>query len=299
MSTSTFDDTIARLSQGQSVAAGELEQFAATVDLITLGMLADDLRRQRHGVRTTFLRVAEVPVQTVLNGDAAWPAAAREVRVTGAFTIIDEMRAAIRAVTQAAGDVPVSAFSLAELERAANGDVSVVRGWLDGLRADGLGLIADAPLDSMQDAPALLHGAASADLCVARATMQRPAARGPLACAQEVARLQAATQAIRAFAPIPRALAAEPTTGYEDVRAVAFARIVLADVPHIQVDWTLHGPKLAQVALTFGADDVDNVSPLDEVAEGRRRAPLEEIRRNIRTASFEPVERDPFFQPVD
>ena len=70
MSTSTFDDTIARLSQGQAVAAAELEQFAASVDLITLGMLADDLRRQRHGVRTTFLRVAEVPVESVLNGDA-------------------------------------------------------------------------------------------------------------------------------------------------------------------------------------------------------------------------------------
>jgi len=235
----------------------------------------------------------------VLDGDAAWPAAAREVRITGAFTMIDEMRAAIRAVAQAAGDVPVSAFSLAELERAANGDVFVVRGWLDGLRADGLGLIAEAPLDLVQDAPAMLHGAAAADLRVARATVQRRATGGPLAFAQEIARLQAATQAIRAFAPIPRTISAEPTTGYEDVRAVAFARIVLADVPHIQVDWMLHGPKLAQVALTFGADDVDNVSPLDEVAEGRRRSPLEEIRRNIRTASLEPVERDAYFQPVN
>ena len=63
---------------------------------------------------------------------------------------------------------------------------------------------------------------------------------------------------------------------------MALARILLPSVPHIQADWTLHGPKLAQVALTFGADDMDNVSPLDEVAEGRRRAPLEEIRRNIR-----------------
>jgi aminodeoxyfutalosine synthase len=299
MSTSTFDDTVTRLSQGQAVADADLEQFAGTVDLITLGMLADDMRRQRHGAQTTFVRVADVPVDSVLNGNATWPAAAGEVRVTGAFTIIDEMRAAIRAVAQAAGDVPVSAFSLAELERAANGDVSVVQGWLEGLRAEGLGLVAEAPLDAMQDAPGLLHGAMAADLAIARSTMRHPPADGPLARAQYVARLQSATHAIRAFAPIPRLPSAEPTTGYEDVRAVALARIVLADVPHIQVDWMLHGPKLAQVALTFGADDVDNVSPLDEVAEGRRRAPLEEIRRNIRTASFEPVERDARFQPVD
>jgi aminodeoxyfutalosine synthase len=110
-----------------------------------------------------------------------------------------------------------------------------------------------------------------------------------------VASLQAETNAVRVFAPIPRHPAGEPTTGYEDVKAVALARILLAGVPHIQADWTLHGPKLAQVALTFGADDMDNVSPLDEVAEGRRRAPLEEIRRNIRAAGFEAIERDPRF----
>jgi hypothetical protein len=40
---------------------------------------------------------------------------------------------------------------------------------------------------------------------------------------------------------------------------------------------------------------MDNVSPLDAVAEGRRRAPLEEIRRNIRAAGFEAIERDPRF----
>ena len=110
--------------------------------------------------------------------------------------------------------------------------------------------------------------------------------------------IEEASAAVRVFAPIPRHPGGEPTTGYEDVKAVALARILLADVPHIQADWTLHGPKLAQVALTFGADDMDNVSPLDEVAEGRRRAPLEEIRRNIRAAGFEAIERDPRFSFV-
>ena len=81
------------------------------------------------------------------------------------------------------------------------------------------------------------------------------------------------------------------------MKTVALARILL-DVPHVQVDWALHGPKLAQVALTFGADDVDRVSPVDDVAEGRRRAPLEEIRRNIRAASLDPVERDGRFETV-
>ena len=64
------------------------------------------------------------------------------------------------------------------------------------------------------------------------------------------------------------------------------------NIPSIQVDWTLYGPKLAQVALTVGADDVDAVSPADDAGTGPRRAPLEEIRRNIRAAGLEPIERD-------
>ena len=77
---------------------------------------------------------------------------------------------------------------------------------------------------------------------------------------------------------------------------MALARL-LVDVARIQVDWPLYGPKLAQVGLTFGADDVDGVSPLEETGEGRRRAPLEEIRRNIAAAGGEPIERDGLFGP--
>ena len=125
---------------------------------------------------------------------------------------------------------------------------------------------------------------------MSRLVCQAPVAGGPLGLVRLVESLGESVEAGQALAPIARR-PGEPTTGYADVKMVALARILL-DVPHIQVDWALHGPKLAQVALTFGADDVDNVSPIDDVAEGRRRAPLEEIRRNIRAASLEPVERD-------
>jgi 2-iminoacetate synthase ThiH len=37
------------------------------------------------------------------------------------------------------------------------------------------------------------------------------------------------------------------------------------------------------------------VSASDDTSEGRRRAPREEIRRNIEAAGFEPVERDGWF----
>ena len=84
----------------------------------------------------------------------------------------------------------------------------------------------------------------------------------------------------------------EPTTGYADVKLVALSRIVLDNVSSIQVDWRRYGPKLAQVALLFGADDLDGVPAVDDLSEGRRRSPIEEVRRNIQAASLRPVERD-------
>jgi 2-iminoacetate synthase ThiH len=56
------------------------------------------------------------------------------------------------------------------------------------------------------------------------------------------------------------------------------------------VDWTQYGPKLAQVALTFGANDLDRVSTVDDEALGRRRTPVEDVKRNIAAAGFTPVE---------
>jgi aminodeoxyfutalosine synthase len=91
---------------------------------------------------------------------------------------------------------------------------------------------------------------------------------------------------------------AVPTTGYDDVKRVALARLAVHNIPSIQIDWALYGPKLAQIALTVGADDVDAVSAEPETSEGRRRAPLEEIRRNIRAAGQEPIERNGRFDPV-
>ena len=103
---------------------------------------------------------------------------------------------------------------------------------------------------------------------------------------------QAAAGGVASVNPLPTVLSTfKPTTGYDDVKAVALARLALPGVAHLQVDWTRYGPKLAQVALTFGADDVDNVSASDDAPLGRRRAPLEEIRRNIEAAGFVPVER--------
>jgi 2-iminoacetate synthase ThiH len=44
------------------------------------------------------------------------------------------------------------------------------------------------------------------------------------------------------------------------------------------------------VALTFGANDLDRVSTVDDESLGRRRTSVEDVRRNITAAGFTPVE---------
>ena len=54
------------------------------------------------------------------------------------------------------------------------------------------------------------------------------------------------------------------TTGLTDLRNIAVARLMLDNVPHIKVYWIMTGLKTAQVALRFGADDIDGT-----VTEGK------------------------------
>ena len=135
-----------------------------------------------------------------------------------------------------------------------------------------------------------------ARLTVLTMTVETLEASTRVAVCEDARDLQGVVGGFKAFAPLPRQMSpAQPTTGYDDVKQVALARVVAANVPSIQVDWALYGPKLAQVALTVGADDVDNVSAVDPGILGTRRSPIEEIKGNIKAAALEPVERNGLF----
>jgi aminodeoxyfutalosine synthase len=276
------------------VSEQELSRLASSHDIISLGMVADEVRRARHGARTTFVRVANVDAAP--GAPISIPPASGEVRVVGAPSSIDQAVVRVRESIAAAGEIPVSAFMLTDLEQLAARDRATLRALLERLRAAGLELVAEAAVDQLQDAARAIEAVNIVGMAVARVTVHQLASADPLLQLQSVAALQRRVGVLRAFAPLPRRTnPAAPTTGYDDVRRVALARIVCENVPSIQVDWSLYGPKLAQVALTVGVDDVDAVSPLEESTEGRRRAPLEEVRRNIRAAGFEPSERNARF----
>jgi hypothetical protein len=266
-------------------------------NLIAFGARGDEERRRRHGVKTTFVRVFEVHVDAV---PAAIPAGvtAGEFRVVGAPASLAAATAAVKAAIAAAGRLPVTAFSLADLLDLGGGSIAGLADVADRLAGAGLRIVAEAPIDVLVDPVGAVGVAVKAGLGVPRLTVREATTESRDRLIALAVDIQAATGGVRAFAPLPRVSSiAQPSTGYDDVKAIAAARLHAHNIDSIQVEWKLYGPKLAQVALTTGADDVDGVSPV-EGDLGRRRSPIEEIRGNIKAAGLEPIERDGLFEAV-
>jgi hypothetical protein len=266
------------------------QELLDTPDLIAVGMAGDEIRRRMHGATTTFVRVLEVHVDAPLR---ALPPAAHpgEIRIVGAPASLDAAVDAVTAATAVAGAVPVTGFSVADLI-ALGSPADVAR----ALAGAGLAAVAQWPVDLVDDAEGVLAGLTAGGLRVHALTVHELRDDARLEICERARRLQAATGGFKAFAPLPRTISiTKPTTGYDDVKLVALARTVVDNVPSIQVDWQLYGPKMAQVALTVGADGIDNVSAVDPGLLGTRRSPLEEIRGNIKAAGLEPTERDGLF----
>jgi hypothetical protein len=205
---------------------------------------------------------------------------------------------AVHAARAVAGERMVSGLSWTEVVRFAEGGASIPR-VLRTLRDAGLDAFAELPIDAMDDLGGAIGQLQQAGFDRLRLTIDKRPAASHAETWLQLSEVQQRFGCIAAINPLPMSVnALRPTTGYEDVKMVAVARLAAPEIPHVQVDWPRYGPKLAQVALTFGADDIDGVSASDEAPEGRRRAPLEEIRRNIQAAGFEAVERDGRFDRV-
>ena len=289
--TATFDALMERVHAGEPLPADDVLQLAAAADILPLGMLADSLRRRLHGDTVTYVRVAQCPFDSSFVD--AVPLAAREVRITGQPQTLNIAVTAVEAAKAVAGDRAVSGFSWPDVERLAAPDGATVARVLERLREAGLDAIAEVPLDCAGGVADVIEQLAGAGYRQLRLTIEKAPAGDRTRLLLDAAALQERFACIQTINPLPALLNAfRPTTGYEDVKMVAVARLAAPNIPTVQVDWLRYGPKLAQVALTFGADDLDAVNPSDEAPDGRRRAPLEEVRRNIEAAGFSPAERD-------
>lgn len=91
--------------------------------------------------------------------------------------------------------------------------------------------------------------------------------------------------------------------GVDDLKTIAVARLYLDNFSNIKAYWVLLGEKIAQVALAFGANDLDGTVVDERIgheagAESPRGMTRGEILRLIRRAGREPVERDSLYREI-
>lgn len=89
-------------------------------------------------------------------------------------------------------------------------------------------------------------------------------------------------------------------TGVDDLKNIAVARLMLDNFEHIKAFWIMIGKKLAQISLSFGADDMDGTVIEEKIthmagASTDQVFPVDELRRYIKEAGREPVERDTLY----
>lgn len=292
-----LSDLESKAATSVALTRAEADRVMACPDLVSVGVLGAMARKAKHGARVTFGRVAIVDCGIV----PADLGEAGEIRLIGVPVSPEQAIAWTRAAAEACfrrapqrGAATITGFSLADLLALADNDHLVLAELAGALHASGLQAVADVPVDQLGDDPGeLVRAVRHGGLAAHRATITQAPGAARLDLIERVVALQKETSVLRAFAPLPRVDPADaPSTGYDDVKTIAAARLMATSIPHIQVDWQIYGPKLAQVAIEYGADDIDAVSPIDVELMGVRRSPKQDIERQIRSAFAEPAERN-------
>jgi aminodeoxyfutalosine synthase len=93
------------------------------------------------------------------------------------------------------------------------------------------------------------------------------------------------------------------TTGFDDLKNIAISRLLLDNFPHIKSYWIMVGMKMAQMALQFGADDIDGTVVEEKIthaagAQTPQAVSRTELIRLIREAGYEPFERDTLYEQL-
>ena len=92
-------------------------------------------------------------------------------------------------------------------------------------------------------------------------------------------------------------------SGLMDLKVMAIARLMLDNFPHIKAYWQMLGVKTAQVALSYGADDIDGTVVHETIyhaagSDSPQEMTVAELRRLIEEAGRTPVERDTLYHEV-
>jgi len=125
---------------------------------------------------------------------------------------------------------------------------------------------------------------------------------------ERVRRLQDETGGLTAFIswtfqPENTEMADVPPAGaFEYLRTQAVSRLYLDNVANIQSSWVTQGPKVGQLALYFGANDMGSLMIEENVVSSAGTVyhlTLEQIKRSIREAGYVPRQRNVYYEYID
>jgi len=93
-------------------------------------------------------------------------------------------------------------------------------------------------------------------------------------------------------------------SGMTDLKTMAIARLMLDNFPHIKAYWQMLGAKIAQVAQSYGADDIDGTVVHEKIyhaagSDSPQELAVADLRRLIEEAGRVPVERDTLYHAVE
>lgn len=107
------------------------------------------------------------------------------------------------------------------------------------------------------------------------------------------------------FIPDGSALADLPgPSGLDDLKTLALSRIICTNIPHVKAFWIMQTPKLAQVSLNWGVDDIDgtvvyyDITKREGAGTTHQELSVDKLKRLIAEADCEPVERDTLYRRV-
>jgi cyclic dehypoxanthinyl futalosine synthase len=93
----------------------------------------------------------------------------------------------------------------------------------------------------------------------------------------------------------------EPSGGYDYLRTLAISRLAFDNITHIQGSWVTQGPKIGQLSLLFGADDLGSIMLEENVvaaAGAEFRMTQSDMERVIRGAGYTPRQRRTLYEPL-
>jgi aminodeoxyfutalosine synthase len=121
--------------------------------------------------------------------------------------------------------------------------------------------------------------------------------------------LQDRTGGFQAFIPLayhPKntEIGGSYSSGIDDLKTIAVSRLALDNFTHIKAYWIMLGEKVSQLALLFGADDIDGTIIEEKITHSAgalsgNAMTAEQLKNLIKKAGKIPVERDSFYRELE